>query len=213
MTNVEKATPSVWVESLGNCFARGFDLMEAAVRDCTDELWHTSMWPVPDDDAAPAVRGADGRLVTGVEERDALLQRFGTPWGVAWHALERLDFLLTGGFVPWELWGPLSERLAAGTAAALPAAAGVRGHTGLDILTMSTPWSRADLLAYTDYCRQRVVETLEEVTEERAATIVGRKTYAARLLQAYDHVIEHAAQIRQFLTAARVSPGAAATRR
>jgi hypothetical protein len=71
---------------------------------------------------------------------------------------------------------------------------------------MSTPWSRSDLLAYTDYCRRRVVDTLEEVTDERAATPAGRRTYAERLMQAYDHVVEHASQIRQFITAAGVAP-------
>jgi hypothetical protein len=202
---------SVWVESLDGRFQRAFDLIEAAVRDCTDALWQANMWQVPDDDPAREVRGPDGHLVTDPAERLALVQRYGTPWGVAWHALERLDFLLTGGFVPWEIWPPLSERLADGTAAAQPAAAGVSGHTGLDVLTMSQPWSRSDLLAYTDYCRQRVADTLKEVTDEKAARIVGRKTYAARLMQAEDHVVEHASQIRQFITAAGVTSGAGVT--
>ncbi len=198
---------SIWVESLGSRFQRAFDLMEAAVRDCTDEVWQANMWEVPDDDLAREVRGPDGNLVTEPAERHALVQRHGTPWGVAWHALERLDFLLTGGFVPWEIWPRLAERLAGGTAAALPAAPGVAGHTGLDILTMSTPWSRSDLLAYTDYCRQRVVDTLKDVTDEKAATPAGRRAYAERLMQAYDHVVEHASQIRQFITAAGAFSG------
>jgi hypothetical protein len=196
---------SIWVESLGGRFQRAFDLMEAAVRDCTDELWQANMWEVPDDNPAREVRGPEGNLVTDPAGRHALVQRYGTPWGVAWHALERLDFLLTGGFVPWEIWPPLSERLADGTAAALPAAAAVSGHTGLDILTMSTPWSRSDVLAYTDYCRQRVADTLKEVTDDKAATLSGRRTYAERLMQAYDHVVEHASQVRQFITAAGVT--------
>jgi hypothetical protein len=202
---------SIWVESLGIRFQRAFDLMEAAVRDCTDELWQSIMWEVPGPDVAAEVRGPGGTLVTDPAERHALVQRYGTPWGVAWHALERLDFLLTGGFAPWKIWPPLSEHLAAGTAAVQPAAAGVSGHTGLDILTMSPPWSRSDLLAYTGYCRQRVVDTLKEVTDEKAATLVGRKTYAARLMQAEDHVVEHASQIRQFITAAGVAPDAGMT--
>jgi hypothetical protein len=191
---------SIWVESLGSRFQHAFDLMEAAVRDCTDEMWQANMWEVPDDPARE-VRNPSGDFVTGPAERHVLVQRDGTPWGVAWHALERLDFLLTGGFVPWEIWPPLLERLADGTALALPAAAGVSGHTGLDILTMSTPWSRSDLLTYSDYCRQRVVDTLKEVTDARAAMLSGRTTYAARLMQAQDHVVEHASQIRQFITA------------
>jgi hypothetical protein len=196
---------SVWVESLGSRFQRAFDLMEAAVRDCTDELRLATMWQVPDAVAARELRGPGGVLVENPADRLALIQRYGTPWAVAWHALERLDFLLTGGFVPWEIWPPLSERLADGTAAAEPAAAGVRGHTGLDILTLATPWSRSDLLAYTGYCRQRVANTLKQLSDDKAAARIGRRTYAERFMQAQDHVVEHASQIRQFITAAGVA--------
>jgi hypothetical protein len=192
----------VWVVSLQERFDRAFDLLESAIRDCTDELWLSNMWEVLDDDPAREIRGPGAVVLADRAERRALVQRFGTPWGVAWHALERLDFLLTGGFVPWEVWPPLAVRLAAGTAAVLPAPLGSTGHTGLDILTMSTPWSRADLLAYLGYCRQRAADTLHEVTDEKASTRRGRRTYAGRLMQAYDHVVEHAAQIRQFITSA-----------
>lgn len=193
---------SAWVDALGSRFQRAFDLMDAAVRDCQDDLWQANMWDVPDDDPARELRGPNRDLVTDPAGRLALVQRYGTPWAVAWHALERLDFLITGGFVPWAIWPPLAERLANGTAAAIPAAPGVSGHTGLDVLTMATPWSRSDLLGYSDYCRKRVVETLEGVTDASAAMLVGRRTYAARLMQAQDHVVEHASQIRQFITAA-----------
>ena len=210
---IETGTASVWAEALGERFQRAFDLMEAAVRDCTDELWQSNMWGVPDDDPAREVRGPGAVIVTDAAERRALVQRYGTPWGVAWHALERLDFLLTGGFVPWEIWPPLSERLADGTAAAEPAAAGTTGHTGLDLLTLSPPWSRDDLVAYIDYCRQRAADALDELTDARAATRRGRRTYAGRLMQAYDHVVEHAAQIRQFITAAAMAPASDQSKR
>ena len=193
---------SVWVESLQERFDRAFDLMEAAVRDCSDERWRSNMWEVLDDDPGREIRGPGGVVVASSSERRVLIQRFGTPWGVAWHALERLDFLLTGGFDPWEIWPPLASRLASGDAAALPAASDATGHTGLDILTIADPWSRDDLLAYLGYCRRRTVDTLQAVTEERAARQRGRRTYAGRLLQAYDHVVEHASQIRQFLNSA-----------
>lgn len=189
----------MWVESLQERFDRAFDLMEAAIRDCADEHWQSNMWEVADDDPSREVRGPNG-VVADPAKRRELVQRFGTPWGVAWHALERLDFLLTGGFVPWEVWPPLAERLADGTAAVLPAAPGSTGHTGLDLLTLSTPWTRGDLLEYVGYCRQRTADTLPSVTGERASARRGRRTYAGRLLQAYDHVVEHAAQIRQFIT-------------
>jgi len=89
---------SIWVESLGRNFEAALDLMAAAVRDCTDELWESSMWEVP----------AGGResnwlapRVTNPTARHALVQRHSTPWGVAWHALECLDYDLTGEFGPW----------------------------------------------------------------------------------------------------------------
>src|SRR2546423_15562561 len=89
----------MWVESLGGNFQQALGLMEAAIRDCPDELWQANMWEVPDD--AAEVRSVDGNLVTDPAERHALVQRIGQPWGVAWHALEILDFKLTGGTVPW----------------------------------------------------------------------------------------------------------------
>ena len=193
---------SVWVESLQERFDRAFDLIEAAVLDCTEEVWQSNMWEVLDDEPARAIRGPGGVVVTDPAERRALVQRFGTPWGVAWHALERLDFLLTGGLSPWEVWPPLADRLAAGTAAVELPAPGSTGHTGLDLLTMSAPWTRDEVLAYIGYCRARTSSTLSAVTDEKAAIRLGRRTYAGRLMQACDHVVEHGSQIRQFITMA-----------
>ena len=193
---------SIWVESLGRNFEEAFDLLEAAIRDCTDELWQVSMWEVPVENVRE-VRGADGNLISdpaAIRSLVPLLQRHSTPWGVAWHALERLDFVLTGGFVPWEIWPPVAERFANGTAAALPPAPGVAGHTGLDLTTMAQPWSQADLLGYSSYCRGRTAETLTGLTDEKAATRVGRGTYAWRLIRMALHLVEHASQIRQFIT-------------
>jgi hypothetical protein len=34
---------SIWVESLGRTFDAALDLLAAAVRDCTDDLWKSSM--------------------------------------------------------------------------------------------------------------------------------------------------------------------------
>ena len=33
---------SIWVESLGRGFGEALDLLAAAVRDCTDELWESA---------------------------------------------------------------------------------------------------------------------------------------------------------------------------
>src|SRR2546421_9136009 len=115
---------SVWVESLGQNMQAALDLIEAAILDCTDELWQANMWGVPS--PAGEVRGPEGNLVTDPAERHALVQRMGQPWGVAWHALEILDFKLTGGFVPW---GPDPQTWPR------------FGGNGIDdITTLSAPW-------------------------------------------------------------------------
>lgn len=38
---------SIWVESLGRSFEGALALLESAIRDCTDELWESSMWGDP----------------------------------------------------------------------------------------------------------------------------------------------------------------------
>ena len=82
---------SIWVESLGRAFDAALDLLAAAVRDCTDELWEARMWEVPADVFGLEPPGPDGKPVTDPAARSALAQRRATPWSVAWHALEALD--------------------------------------------------------------------------------------------------------------------------
>ena len=180
---------SAWVEGLARNYAASIDFIEATVRDCPDDLWEASMWPVPPPGRGEQILGAGGELVSDPAERHRLVQRYGTPWGVVWHALEVLDAKLATGSVAWEPW----DRFA--------------GRTGADLTTLATPWSREDLLDYGNYCRQRVIETLGGVTEARAATTFGRRqeSYAAYLIRLPGHVIEHGAQIREFLSAAGVA--------
>lgn len=75
---------------------------------------------------------------------------------------------------------------------------------GLDIPTLSEPWSRADVVDFPAYCRERAAETLEGLTDEQASTRIGRKQepYVGRVIDKMGRVIEHGAQIRQFITAA-----------
>jgi hypothetical protein len=120
---------------------------------------------------------------------------------LAYHALLTLDYDLSGEFEPWEPPQPFGEN------------------------TYAFPnrmFTKAELLGYIDYCRQRVRATLDALTEDVAArplpaahryhgmlygVIVGRMPL---------HVLEHASQIRQFLTATGVKvqpmPGVVATR-
>ena len=111
------------------------------------------------------------------------------PWFLAYHALLTLDYDLSAEFEPWEPPQPFDEN------------------------TYAFPnrmFTKAELLGYIDYCRGRVRRTLDSLTEDAAArplptahryhgmlygVIVGRMPL---------HVLEHASQIRQFLTAAGV---------
>lgn len=60
------------MESLGHNFQTALDLMEVAIRDCTDELWQANMWEVPGQDMGGGlieVRDADGNVITDPAER------------------------------------------------------------------------------------------------------------------------------------------------
>jgi hypothetical protein len=111
------------------------------------------------------------------------------PWFLAYHALLTLDYDLSAEFEPWEPPQPFDEN------------------------TYAFPnrmFTKAELLGYIDYCRKKVRRTLDTFTEDAAArplptahryhgmlygVIVGRMPL---------HILEHASQIRQFLTATGV---------
>ena len=167
-------TTSIWVECLGSCFDDSFDLLESAVRECPAERWDASMW-----DAA-------GDLPPGFDER--FVARRSTPWSVAWHALECLDYDLSGDFVPWSAPPPFTDK----------------AHWR-DLGTLAEPWSQAEILGYIDECRQRVRDVLADLTDGKAATPLPAthrhhpKTYGRIVMAMPGHTIEHAAQIRQFV--------------
>ena len=182
---------SIWVESLSRSFEQAVNLLAAAVRDCTDELWETAMWPVPAPDLVHELLGPDGTPVTDPDQRGALAQRRSTPWGVAWHALEVFDYDLNGEFGPWAPPPPFS------------------GHPHWrDLTSLPAAWSRSEMLGYIDYCRQQVGSTLAGMTEQLAATPLPPahryrgQPHAWIIAGLVGHTTEHAAQIRQFTTAA-----------
>jgi hypothetical protein len=191
--------PSIWVERLGRNFEQALDLLAGAVQDCTDELWEASMWEVPALDANHQFLGPDWKPVTDSEQRRALSQRWverrSTPWSVAWHALETLDYDLSGEFAPWAPPPPFA------------------GHPHWrDLPSLPAAWSRPEILGYTDHCRQRVRDTLATMTDEKAATPLPAahryrgQPYAWIVTGAVGHTTEHAAQIRLFITAGARSP-------
>jgi hypothetical protein len=180
--------PSIWTESLDRSFAEALELLAASVRDCTDELWNASMWEVPGNLFGEKPQGPDGKPVVDPELRRALVQRRSAPWSVAWHALECLDYDLAGEFEPWAPPPPFT------------------GKPHWQMTSMPAGWSRADILTYIAYCRRRVGDTMADLTEEKARQLLppshryGGRPHAWIITGAMGHTIEHATQIRQFIT-------------
>ena len=179
---------SIWVESLDRSFEAALDVLAAALRDCPLELWQSSMWEVPGDLFGLAPLGPQGKPITNPAARHALAQRRSTPWSVAWHALECLDYDLTGEFAPWAPSPPFTDK------------------PHWQMTTLTAAWTPSELLRYVEYCRQRVRDTLAAMTDEKAATpLPAAHRYSGRphawiITEAVGHTIEHASQIRQFIT-------------
>lgn len=187
---------SIWVDSLGRGFESALDLLTAAVRDCPADLWELSMWEVPADLFGSEPLGPNGESVVDPIARKSLVQRRSTPWSVAWHALECLDYDLTGELGPWAPPPPFA------------------GHPHWLLTSLPLAWTRDELLSYIDYCRQRVRDTLANMTDEKAARVLpsshryGGQPHAWIIAGAVGHTTEHASQIRQFITDARSAPEA-----
>lgn len=114
---------------------------------------------------------------------------------MAWHALESFDYDLNGEFGPWAPPPPFT------------------GHPHWRGLTsLPVPWSRAEMRAYIDYCRQRARTTLAGMTDEQAATPLPPahryrgQPHAWVITDLVGHTTEHASQIRQFIATARIAP-------
>ena len=112
-----------------------------------------------------------------------------TPWFLAYHALSVLDYDLSAELEPWRAPEPFDDN------------------------TWSAPnrvFTKAELLGYVDYCRERVRRTLDALTEDHAARPVPSAhrycgmPYGVLIGSLPVHVVEHASQVRQFLAAAGV---------
>ena len=110
-------------------------------------------------------------------------------WFLAYHALLTLDYDLTAEFDAWTPPQPFDEN------------------------TYAFPnrvFTKDELLAYADYCDTRAHRTLEFHFEENAARPLPQNhryygmLYGVLVGGIPLHVIEHASQIRQFLTASGV---------
>jgi hypothetical protein len=187
-------TTSVWAESVAGALQDALLTLALAVGSCdgAGAAWETSMWPVPARDPAAPLPGPDGALVTDPDERLALVQRFSTPWSVSWHALEVLDYDLTGNLTPW----------------ALPPAPFTDHPHWRDFTSLPRPWRTDEILGYIDHCSRSVRTTFEGLTDERAATPCTEyrrpgTPYARILTDLVAHTTEHAAQILQHLQSFR----------
>ena len=108
------------------------------------------------------------------------------PGSSAYHALNTLDYDLAGEFEPWAPPQPFDDN------------------------TYGFPnrrFTKPELLGYVDWCRGRVRQTLDGLTEEMAARpLPSAHRYHGMLFAVIVgsmplHVVEHASQIRQFLQA------------
>lgn len=180
--------PTIWIDSVAAALDDALITLALAVGVCDGDTWESSMWEVPPRDPAQPLPGPSGGLVTDPAERLALVQRFSTPWSVSWHALEVLDYDLTGELTPWS--GPPPP---------------FAGHPHWrDFTSLSLPWQTAEILNYIEHCRQRVRDTFSDLNDELAATPCQNyrrpgTPYATILTGLIAHTTEHAAQILQFV--------------
>lgn len=185
---------SVWGVSVRRSLDEALELLANAVRDCRDELWPVPMWRVDPSEIVGDTRDVDGTLVTEPSQREALVQRWSTPWSVAWHALEVLDYDLAGELSAWSPPAPFAGKPHWQTFTSLPSA-----------------WSKSEIGDYVEYCRERIRNTLGDVTEERAATPLpsphryAGSPYAWLVTSLVGHTTAHATQIRQFGTASTIT--------
>jgi len=182
---------SIWAESVAAALDDALITLALAVGVCQGDVWETGMWEVPARDPAHPLAGPGGGLVTDPAERLAIVQRFSTPWSVAWHALEVLDYDLTGDLAPWA--GP-------------PAPFADHPHWR-DFTSLPSAWQQSEVLGYIEHCRQRGRDTFDGLTDERAATPLpathrrAGTPYARILTGLVAHTNEHAAQILQHVNA------------
>ena len=179
---------TIWAQSVGAALDDALISLALAVGVCEGPIWETSMWDVPARDPAHGLPGPGGGLVTDPQERLALVQRFSQPWSIAWHALEVVDYDLTGDLVPWV--GP-------------PAPFSDHPHWR-DFTSLPRPWQQGEILSYIQHCQQRARDTFEGLTDELAATRCDQyrrpgTPYARILIGLVAHTSEHAAQILQFV--------------
>ena len=179
---------SIWAGSVAAALDDGLITLALAVGVCEGRAWETSMWEVPAREPDQPLVGPGGALVADADERWKLVQRFSTPWSVAWHALEVVDYYLTGAVSTWA--GP-------------PEPFTHHPHWR-DFTSLPRPWLQSEILGYVEHCRHCVRDACDGLTDERAATptpALPWSPYARVLTGLVAHTNEHAAQILQHVNA------------
>jgi len=179
---------SSWAAGLAEHYGEVLDGMERTLLDCPDELWEASMWKVEWDDRWGPVR-APGLSPTDSEGREWWIQTRSAVWAIAHHALFCLDYDLSGGRGEWNPPGPFAEEL-------------------WDYFPITRVYSRPELIAYVQYVKDRANRVLAALTDDDATAPIPAehghryhgRTFAWLLLLGLQHVAEHEAQIRQFIT-------------
>jgi hypothetical protein len=190
---------TIWAESVRRSLDEAVELLGAVIEDCPDELWCAPMWQVQPSEIVGEVFDDDGITITDSAQREARIQRWSQPWSVAWHALEVLDYDLTGELAPWTPPPPFAGNPHWQTFTSLPVG-----------------WSHSEIAGYVDHCRQRVRDLLGDLTEEEAATLLpathryAGKPYAWIVTSLIGHTTAHATQIRQFTGTRGMPPGSRA---
>ena len=171
--------PSLWQTELGRSYEDVIDLFERSVRDCPDELWRTAVWRVRKQDrhAWPIVGGMGEEL-----PEDERLQLHSAFWNVVFHALTATD-----GYLDVGTESPHPLRVGQPPIHCLP----------------DQPYTRAELLDYVAFCRDKAQRTLSLLTEKEAAGPSlhrpPRDTLAHVLIHNLLHLNEHATQLQLFL--------------
>jgi hypothetical protein len=127
------------------------------------------MWEVSTDLFGLALPGPDGKIVTDPAERRDLVQRRSTPWSVAWHALECLDYDLTGELAPWAPPSPFT------------------GKPHWQLTTLPRAWTRSEIVGYIEYCRQRARDVLADMTEGEGGDTPASGPQVQRRTSRADH--------------------------
>ncbi|HEY8173858.1 MAG TPA: DinB family protein [Dehalococcoidia bacterium] len=175
----------LWTASLSHGYGALLSQLERAINDCPDALWEASLWEVKKEDAHVwPVRRASQKKPGPAATQLPLLQVYSAFWNVAYHTLFHLDFYLSGavlkGFAP-------------------PAPFLERDHHAHVIPDRT--YTRAELLQYVAYNREKAQATIESLTDEQAHRAVARAgvPFGEFLVTTLMHAQEHAAQLQLFL--------------